>query len=178
MTSRCGWPTAPEVDQAFELEAAGIFEVIQQRVVAPWEDSDMQQIVVGFTQTATAERALQEAAALALRLGSSLHVVTSLDDPSVEIVREFGDEFVIDDFENAEQAIRRSMANLAEAPDFTVAVLDAKPADALIAEAERLNAEMIVVGNVRMQGPGRILGSVGSKVLHHAPCNVLVVKTT
>ena len=120
----------------------------------------MQQIVVGFTQTETAERALQEAAALAIRLGSTLHVVTSLDDPSVEVVREFGDEFVIDDFENAERAIRRSMANIAEAPDFTVAVLDAKPADALIAEAERLDAEMIVVGNVRMQGPGRVLGSV------------------
>jgi nucleotide-binding universal stress UspA family protein len=36
---------------------------------------------------------------------------------------------------------------------------------------------LIVVGNVRMQGLGRVLGSVGSDVLHQAPCSVLIVKT-
>jgi nucleotide-binding universal stress UspA family protein len=48
----------------------------------------------------------------------------------------------------------------------------------LVAEAKRLDADLIVVGNVRMQGPGRLLGSVGSGVAHHAPCNVLIVKST
>lgn len=138
----------------------------------------MRQIVVGFTETETAELALRAAADLAKKLGAALHVVTALDDPSVEVVTAGGDQFVIDDFERAESAIRQSMAQLSDAPEFTVAVLDAKPADALVEEAERLNAELIVVGNVRMQGPGRVLGSVGSKVLHQAPCNVLVVKTT
>jgi nucleotide-binding universal stress UspA family protein len=47
----------------------------------------------------------------------------------------------------------------------------------LVDEAARLNADLIVVGNVRMQGPSRVLGSVGSHVLRHAPCDVLVVKT-
>lgn len=138
----------------------------------------MQQIIVGFTETETAELALRAAADLAVKLGASLHVVTALDDPSVEVVTAGGDQFVIDDFQRSETAIRQSLAQLPEKPEFTVAVLDSKPADALVEEAERLNADLIVVGNVRMQGPGRVLGSVGSKVLHQAPCNVLVVKTT
>jgi nucleotide-binding universal stress UspA family protein len=35
-----------------------------------------------------------------------------------------------------------------------------------------------VLGNRRMQGAGRILGSVANSVAHHAPCDVYVVKTT
>lgn len=137
----------------------------------------MQQIVVGFTETETAEQAAREAAALALRVGASLHLVTALDDPEVRVYKAFGEEFQIDDFERAERGIHNFMVGLDERPDYTVGVLDGKPADALVAEAERLDADLIVVGNVRMQGPGRILGSVGSSVLHHAPCSVLVVKT-
>jgi nucleotide-binding universal stress UspA family protein len=37
---------------------------------------------------------------------------------------------------------------------------------------------MIVVGNRRMQGLGRLLGSVANDVAHHAPCDVHIVKTT
>jgi nucleotide-binding universal stress UspA family protein len=59
----------------------------------------------------------------------------------------------------------------------TSAAIADKPADALIAEAERLEAELIVVGNRRVQGLGRLLGSVAADVVHHAPCDVLVVKT-
>lgn len=137
----------------------------------------VQQIVVGFIETETAQQAAREAAALAIRLGAPLHLVTALDDPGVEIFNAFGEEFVIGDVERGERGIHNFMVGLDERPEYTLAVLDAKPADALIAEAERLEASLIVVGNVRMQGPGRILGSVGSKVLHHAPCNVLIVKT-
>ena len=53
-----------------------------------------------------------------------------------------------------------------------------KPADALIREAERLDASLIVVGNRRMQGLGQLLGSVANSVAHGAPCGVYIVKTT
>ena len=43
--------------------------------------------------------------------------------------------------------------------------------------AELVDADLIVVGNVRMQGLGRVLGSVGNDVAHSAPCSVLIVKT-
>jgi nucleotide-binding universal stress UspA family protein len=55
--------------------------------------------------------------------------------------------------------------------------MDDKPADALLAVAAEVEADLIVVGNVRMQGLGRLLGSVGNDIAHHSPCSVLIVKT-
>lgn len=137
----------------------------------------MRQIVVGYVDADTARQALNEAAKLAVDLGANLHVVTALEDPQVDVIDAGGEQFTINDFESAEQAIRNLVEVMDPRPSYTSAVLSGKAADVLISEAERLEADMIVVGNVRMQGPGRILGSVGSKVTHHAPCNVLIIKT-
>jgi len=52
-------------------------------------------------------------------------------------------------------------------------------ADAIIDVAEEQRADLIVVGNKGMTGAKRfLLGSVPNKVSHHAPCSVLVVRTT
>ncbi|MET0460593.1 MAG: universal stress protein, partial [Ilumatobacteraceae bacterium] len=51
------------------------------------------------------------------------------------------------------------------------------PASALLTEADRLQADVIVVGNRRMQGVGRLLGSVANEVAHNATCDVYIVKT-
>ena len=52
------------------------------------------------------------------------------------------------------------------------------PHEVLIEEAKHFDDALIVVGNRRMQGPGRLLGSVANSVAHNAPCDVYVVKTT
>ena len=53
------------------------------------------------------------------------------------------------------------------------------PADAILDVAEETNADLIVVGNKGMTGARRfLLGSVPNKVSHHAPCNVMIVRTT
>jgi nucleotide-binding universal stress UspA family protein len=53
------------------------------------------------------------------------------------------------------------------------------PADVLIDVAEETGADLIVVGNKGMTGAARfLLGSVPNKITHHAPCNVLVVRTS
>jgi nucleotide-binding universal stress UspA family protein len=51
------------------------------------------------------------------------------------------------------------------------------PASALLDVAEELEADLLVVGNKGMRGPRRYLGSVPSKVAHHAGCSVLIVDT-
>ena len=61
--------------------------------------------------------------------------------------------------------------------DLEVIAAHGKPAEALVEEAKRRNAELIVVGNRRVQGIGRILGSVARSVAQHAPCDVYIVKT-
>ena len=53
------------------------------------------------------------------------------------------------------------------------------PADAILDVAEETGADLIVVGNKGMTGAKRfLLGSVPNKVSHHAPCSVMIVRTT
>jgi nucleotide-binding universal stress UspA family protein len=52
-------------------------------------------------------------------------------------------------------------------------------ADAILDVAEEQASDLIVVGNRGMTGATRfLLGSVPNKVSHHAPCSVLIVRTS
>ncbi len=59
----------------------------------------------------------------------------------------------------------------------TCAVAEGKPAAVILGQAELIGADLIVIGNLRMQGAKRVLGAVANDILHHAPCDVLCVKT-
>ena len=51
------------------------------------------------------------------------------------------------------------------------------PGDAIVEEAKNAGADLIVVGTRGLSTTQRIvLGSVSTKVVHDAPCNVLVVR--
>ena len=48
------------------------------------------------------------------------------------------------------------------------------PADAVVAVADKVDADLIVVGNKGMKGARRVLGSVPNSIAHGAPCSVLI----
>ena len=53
------------------------------------------------------------------------------------------------------------------------------PADAILDVAEERGADLIVVGHKGMTGARRfMLGSVPHRVSHHAPCSVLIIRTS
>jgi len=55
--------------------------------------------------------------------------------------------------------------------------LIADPASAIVELAEEEGYDLIVIGNKGRSAVNRfLLGSVSSKVMHHAPCNVLLVR--
>ena len=60
---------------------------------------------------------------------------------------------------------------------FHVTVGVGDPAKMLCEEAGRLGAQAIVVGNRRVQGMSRVLGSVAGDVTKMAPCDVMVANT-
>lgn len=135
-------------------------------------------IVVGVDGSETADRAAAEARDLAVALGAPLHVVSAFDTDRTEVIRSGSDTWIVSDAEST-VAVAKKTALALEAPGLTVSYSAArgKPAEAIIAEAERLDARMIVVGNRGMRGLGRLLGSVASTVAHSAPCDVYIVKT-
>jgi nucleotide-binding universal stress UspA family protein len=62
--------------------------------------------------------------------------------------------------------------------DFPIAteILRGPPDQQIIDKAKEWNADVIVVGSHGRGFWGRLLGSVSSGVVHHAPCSVLVVR--
>jgi nucleotide-binding universal stress UspA family protein len=135
-------------------------------------------IVVGVDGSGTARKAAETARDLAVSLGATLHVVSAFDTDRTEVYGSGSDKWIVSDAGEAEKVAKDVAASLA-GTDLKVTYSSArgKPAEALIKEAERFDARMIVVGNRRMRGLGRVLGSVANSVAHTASCDVYIANT-
>jgi nucleotide-binding universal stress UspA family protein len=143
-------------------------------------------IVVGTDGSETARQAVREATELAKQTGASLDVVSAFEPVPTSRLREERLQ-APSDIEHAVNPQEDVNAILAEAEhdvgDAGVQVRtfarQGEPADAILDVAEEENADLIVVGNKGMTGAKRfLLGSVPNKVSHHAPCSVLIIRTT
>lgn len=146
-------------------------------------------IVVGTDGSETAGVAVAHALELASRFGATLHVVHAYRVVSAgDVVAASSTGAVIPDLSSVNEGIKATSeaviaqtAQQAEAAGVKVEAhpMNGDPADALIATAEQVHADLIVVGNRGMSGMKRfVLGSVPNKVSHHCPCSVLIVDTT
>ena len=137
-------------------------------------------IVVGAANTETAAQAVDRAAELAHALNARLVVASAYRDSAVNVVGVGSDTFVFSESSQAAEFAERTAKRLRSIHgiEATGVVDEGKPEDVVLKVARQVGATLIVVGNVRMQGPGRLLGSVANSIVHHAPCDVLVVKTT
>ena len=132
-------------------------------------------VVVGVDGSESAKKAAEAARDLAASLGASLHVVTAFETESAETFGVGSDKVRISNADAAEM-VANSLSNSGQV-SITHSAARGKPADALIKEAIRLDAKVIVVGNRRMRGIGRLLGSVANSVAHNAPCDVYIANT-
>lgn len=138
-------------------------------------------IVTGVDGSETASRAARRAAEVAETFQAALHIVSAFGPGEQRELRDGeGGRFVI----NLQDEAERYIADAAEIVrsefptlEVSTAVVNDTPADVLVEEAERLDARLIVVGNKRVQGPTRILGSVARTVAANASCDIYVVNT-
>lgn len=137
----------------------------------------MQRILVGIDGSSTSQAAARQAVELAEALGAEVHFVTVVKDDEPKVLKVSSDEWAISNLSMAESEVLQFITALKSPINYTVAAVEGSPASVLVSEAERIDADLIVVGNVRMQGVSRVLGSVGNTVAHNAPCSVLIVKT-
>jgi nucleotide-binding universal stress UspA family protein len=134
--------------------------------------------VVGVDGSDTASKAAKRAGQLAAATGATVHVVCAYTGRGTTTIGVGSDVFSISDLTMAEQVAEQQAASFRSTGiSATHSAVDGKPGSVLLDEAERVGAELIVVGNRRMQGMQRVLGAVANDVVHHAPCDVLVVKT-
>ena len=143
-------------------------------------------IVVGTDGSQTAGEAVRQAVALAKQHGARLDVVSAYEPVSAGRLREEaqqvpGDlQWMVNPREDVDATLSEASAE-AEAAGVEVAIYarQGDPADAILDVAEERGADLIVVGNKGMTGAKRfLLGSVPNKVSHHAPCSVLIIRTT
>lgn len=144
-------------------------------------------IVVGTDGSATAGTAVSHAIAVALGLGSRLQIVSAYEPPS--------DQRLGSDRRQVPADVQWAVGPHADALELLARAEDAArdagvsevetfarqgdAADAILDVAEEQQADLIVIGNKGMTGAKRfLLGSVPNKVSHHAPCSVLIVRTT
>lgn len=134
-------------------------------------------VVVGADASPTAREAVETAVELARLHGATLHIVTASNlDQGPNRARTGG---YIDPGHPAEPVLK-DLAALAKKAGLkpTMHPTSGAPADAVVGVAEKVGADLIVVGNKGMRGARRVLGSVPNSIAHKAPCSVLIVDTT
>jgi nucleotide-binding universal stress UspA family protein len=143
-------------------------------------------IVVGTDGSDTARDAVRQATELAKRLGASMHLVSAYEPVPEGRLREERQQ-VPDDLQwmvNPREDVNTTLEEAAKSIDeagvqVETHAREGDPADAILDVAEEKDADVIIVGNKGMTGARRfLLGSVPNKVSHHAPCNVMIVRTT
>jgi nucleotide-binding universal stress UspA family protein len=143
-------------------------------------------IVVGTDGSETAAEAVRQAVDLAKLAGAQLSVVSAYEpvskrrleaeqqDAPSDVQHEIGPR------EDVNLVLDGAAAVAKEAGiDVQTHPVEGNPADAILGVAEETSADLIVVGNKGMAGARRfLLGSVPNNVSHHAPCSVIIVRTT
>lgn len=140
----------------------------------------MKSIVVGTDLAERSIKAVDEAADLAALTGGAVHLVSACAGPvvgvaSAEVVGVVDHREYLGSVQRELDAIAEGLRRRSITVETHVSV--GTPADALCRVAEAVVADLIVVGNRRAQGAGRVLGSVPKRVVQHACCNVMVVHT-
>jgi nucleotide-binding universal stress UspA family protein len=143
-------------------------------------------IVVGTDGSDTAAEAVRQAVDLAKLSSAQLSIVSAYEPvPKRQVEQEQQEapadvHYEIGPRENVNLVLDAAAAAARkEGVEVQTHPAEADPADAILDVAEETKADLIVVGNKGMTGARRfLLGSVPNKVSHHAPCSVIIVRTT
>jgi nucleotide-binding universal stress UspA family protein len=143
-------------------------------------------IVVGTDGSETAAEAVSKAIELAKLTGATLSLVSAYAPVSGRRVS--GEQrqaptdvhYEIGPREDVNLILDAAAADAKrEGIEVQTHAVEGDPADAILNVAEEVKADLIVVGNKGMTGTRRfLLGSVPNNVSHHAPCSVIIVRTT
>ncbi len=143
-------------------------------------------MVVGTDGSDTAREAVRQATELAERVGATINLVSAyepvpegrLRDERQQIPDDL--QWMVNPREDVNATLEETANQIRETGvEVRTYAREGEPADAILDVAEEEQADLIVVGNKGMTGAKRfLLGSVPNKISHHAPCSVMIVRTT
>jgi nucleotide-binding universal stress UspA family protein len=143
-------------------------------------------IVVGTDGSETAAEAFRQAVDLAKLAGAQLSIVSAYAPVSSRKVKDqqrdapADVQYEIGPREDVNLVLDAAAADARkEGIEVQTHALEGDPAEAILNVAEETKADLIVVGNKGMTGARRfLLSSVPNNISHHAPCSVIIVRTT
>jgi nucleotide-binding universal stress UspA family protein len=143
-------------------------------------------IVVGTDGSDTAAEAVRQAVDLAKLSGAGLSIVSAYEPVSRRRIEDEQQgapsdvQYEIGPREDVNLVLEQAAATAKqEGLEVQTHPVEGNPTDAILTVAEETDADLIVVGNKGMTGARRfLLGSVPNNVSHHAPCSVIIVRTT
>src|SRR5262245_55345084 len=143
-------------------------------------------MVVGTDGSETAKEAVRQATDLAKRLDARIHLVSAYEPVPEGRLRDERQQvpddmqWMVNPREDVNNVLHQAGEKIQQAGvEVHTHAREGDPADAILDVAEEQQAGLIVVGNKGMTGAKRfLLGSVPNKVSHHAPCSVMIIRTT
>lgn len=166
----------------------------------PERGGDYEKILVGTDGSETAMRAVDMASDLARSLSTVATVVCAYEPPTEDELKRYRSDpndpiaqWAAGSESGVPQEFRWRIAGATQAEDVLeraydhaaargleveVRAIEGAPAETLINLAESEGFDLIVVGSVGMTGAGRfMLGNVPNRISHHAPTDVLILRT-
>lgn len=144
----------------------------------------MKKILVAIDGSEISEKVLQQAKTIGEQFNSEILVMTIVKRlvPAYHyrLGADFGHTHLVN--KESEEIAERMIGHAEEtfkdyAGKFDTLLAHGDPAEGILEIAEKENPDLLIMGNRGLGGFRRImLGSVSTKVLHHAACTVMIVK--
>lgn len=153
----------------------------------------MRIIITGVDSSQTALTAAEKAAELAAGFDAQLYVFSAYSINSAVAMQTARTGSMATKTSEPYQRLANGQANAAQQAAESVAAIlqnswpnlqvkamaiEGQPAEVLVQQAEKLNADTIIVGNKKAQGIQRILGSISRNVAATTKCDLYIVNTT
>ena len=138
----------------------------------------MKKILVAHDGSKASEKALKKALAIAETFNSSVTIISVIPELYLTELMEMDRTRIV---ETLTEETKDMMEKIKKAPKKVKAlktiIRQGNPAEEILEAAAKMKADVIVTGSHGRHGAQRfLLGSVSSKVVDHAECDVLVVK--
>lgn len=141
----------------------------------------LSKIIVGVDETESAYSAASRAAELAVALDADLWLVSAYGKFEAEKLELGGEKYFFSNEQSASDlldSVKQRLREESAGVRVSTSAEEGRPADALVNLEKRIGADLIVVGNRRVQGPMRVFGSIARDVAARTSCDLYVVHTT
>lgn len=134
-------------------------------------------VPVDVTHTESCELVLKSAARLADASGARLTLLNVVADIPNLVAVQLPSDFMQKAVESARSQLEQIAGKCGLAKgSYDLAVRDGSPYHEILAEAEKIGCDLIIVASHRPELADYLIGSVAARVVRHASCSVLVVR--